>query len=195
MAAGRRGKATAFFAAGAIPPLRVVDRPAPCREARHRRVPAARPARKRYASGGPPATLRRMWVLSAIAALGTLAMVAWIVALLVSSLRQPAEPPTPGTPPRLRRRSPGLLIVALLLAGAATALAVMAAVGDAHESRYQIAWMAILPGVLALAGIAAILTLLAAPKPARTAGIEVLVWLLGLGAFGIFACYGLLLTS
>lgn len=136
-----------------------------------------------------------MWVLSAIAALGTLAMVAWIVALLVSSLRQPAEPPTPETPPRLRRRSPGPLVVALLLALVATTLAVIAAVNDAHETRYQFAWMALLPGVLGLAGVAAILTLLAAPKPARTAGIEVLVWLLGLGAFGIFACYGMLLAG
>ncbi|MFY9346097.1 MAG: hypothetical protein WAT39_26640 [Planctomycetota bacterium] len=121
-----------------------------------------------------------MWLIGVV---GAAAIVAVAVAVVRSAWpRVAADEPRP-------RANAGLLAAAALALAGAVALALWAAFVDFHERTYQVAWLVVGPGCLALAGVAYALFTLALPRPHRGRGAEVFAWIAVVIAFGIGTCY------
>lgn len=90
-------------------------------------------------------------------------------------------------------KRPVLLALALLVLCVQIGLAIWALVLDLQDRQYQLAWVFILPAVLALSAVVQALTAFSLAKEHRGAGMVVAMWLSAMGAFGICGCYGLFL--
>lgn len=88
----------------------------------------------------------------------------------------------------------GRLVVAALLQTGGVVVAVVAAVLDATERSYPIAWLVLGPAALGLSAFAFALASLGKPRPANRA-VDVAATLAFLVGIGITACYGLMFAA
>ncbi len=130
-----------------------------------------------------------MWLISVAVACVVLAHGGYLVSLLLRPAR--VEAVEPGQPSTGRRIA--LLTIGLLLVAAQVAAAIFAAVADHAETTYQVAWLIVLPGVIAVAAVVQLLATLALPRAQRGPGMKVALGILAFIAFGIGACYATLL--